>query len=221
MSKQLGIILGLILLLIAAAFAYTQLTKSSSNKPATQQTNTGQEETQASQTKGSIQSLLGVGKNVTCTITYPDNQGTGTIYVANDKMRGDFQTAGADGATIDSHMIRDGEFAYIWSDTVAKAGDKKQGTKINISEAEKMVKANSGQTQAADLNKEVDMDCSTWTVSNTSFALPTDVTFTDLTETLKQIQTPSGTMDDSKQSPCDQIPDAEAKASCIKALSGS
>src|SRR3989344_5588586 len=58
--------------------------------------------------KSSIKSLLAGGKNVMCTVKYPMDEETaeGKIYVAGQKMRGDFNMT-ISGKAMESHMISD------------------------------------------------------------------------------------------------------------------
>lgn len=197
-----------VVILIVAAGAFLMMSKRGQEAQPT--TVTQDQTSNESSTTGSIKSLLGSGRNVTCTITYPENGGSGTIFVANTKMRGDFTTV-ADTNTVESHMVSDGQFMYMWSGN--------QGTKISIEEATKVSGSPSPgttQSQGADINENVDMKCSSWSVDESKFAIPADVKFTDLSSILKSIPSPagsgSGSMD---KSICNQITDPQAKAACL------
>lgn len=190
----------------------------SSSKPSTDVAVTQEKsDSGESTTKGTIQSLLAAGKNVSCTYntSVDKNVTNGTIYVANKKMRGDFTVKAADVKEMESHMIQDGEFSYFWSTSTP------MGTKMKISELPKVSPFPGAQTQTADLNREVDMKCSSWSTDDSKFTPPTAVKFTDITDMMKIQTTPAPkTGGNSSVSPCDQITDPAAKASCVKAITG-
>lgn len=157
--------------------------------------------------KSSIKSLLSGGKNVICTVKYPDGEETaeGKIYVSGQKMRGDFNMT-VSGKAMESHMISDGSYVYSWS------SESGQGVKMKIDQTE--VKA-SPTSESVDIDKEVDMDCSSWGVDNSKFSIPSNIQFTDLSEMMMQTPAPGGQNQGS--SVCDQITDPAAKAACMKA----
>ena len=160
--------------------------------------------------KSSIKSLLSGGKNVTCTVKYPsaDQTAEGKIYVSGQKMRGDFNMM-VSGKAIESHMISDEAYIYSWS------SEAKQGVKFKVDQTE--AKA-SPTSESVDIDKEVDMDCSSWGVDNSKFSIPPDIQFTDLSEMMKQ--TPASGGQNQGSSACEAITDPAAKAACIKASSG-
>jgi len=205
MPKQTLLIAGgiIVVIIIAAAgfFLLKKPAQTPQESPTVQQTQ--QEE---SQTKGSIKNLLAAGKNQTCTIKYPagEQMGEGTVYVSSKNMRGDF-TFTSEGKTFDSHMIQDETYMYSWSSL------SPQGVKMKIAELEK-VQA-SPTTESVDLNQEVDINCSSWSVDSGKFTPPANVNFTETNLTPPQTQKID-------KSVCDQITDAQAKASCLQSLGG-
>lgn len=172
-----------------------------------------------SMTKGSIKGLLGTGKNVMCVIDSGAG-GASTVYVSGNNMRGDFTTV-AGSTTTKSHMVQDGDYAYIWTDGAT------EGSKMNIKAMQESAgnassSGQSAQDVTADIDREVDMKCSAWNVDNSKFEVPTNVTFTDLSAMMEKMAPGAGgnaapKMDSSY---CNAIPDAQAKADCISALSG-
>lgn len=206
MSKQIGIVIALVVLGLIGIVGYKQFNKSAAAP--TQDTSNSSQTTIGSgeaMNKGSIKSLFGQGKNVSCTIDYPDSQvQDGTVYVSGSKMRGDFSMM-TDGKTADSHMINDGTYIYSWSSVSA------QGTKMKVETVEEASQeVNTEQKQNVDLDTEVDYKCAPWSVDNSLFVPPANVQFVDFSESMKQIQ----------KSACDQIPDPDAKAACEKAMGG-
>lgn len=187
MNRQIGIIIGVIAILGILGFVgFTQMNKSSAPSD---QTASPQQSSESN--KGTIQSLLSAGKNVMCDLSYPDGGGQGTVFTSGNKVRGDFTVKVGEQAML-THMILDGENMYMWSDADNK------GTKFKIDATQKAsVPTN---TQTADLNKEVDLKCSSWNPEIDKFTPPSNITFTDFS------------------SVCDQITDPTAKASCLKAL---
>ena len=205
MPKQTLLIAGaIIVLIIVAAAGFFLLKKPAQTpqeSPTVQQTQQGE-----SQTKGSIKNLLAAGKNQTCTIKYPagEQMGEGTVYVSGKNLRGDFAMTSA-GKTFDSHMIQDETYMYSWSSL------SPQGVKMKIAELEK-VQA-SPTTESVDLNQEVDVNCSSWSVDSGKFTPPADVNFMETGTTPAQTQK----LDPSV---CNQISDPQAKASCLQSLGG-
>ncbi len=219
MQKNILLIVGaIVLLLVVGAVAFMQLGKSSSKPSADATVSQQKTDSGESMAKGTIQSLLSAGKNVSCTYTTgkDKNVTNGTIYVADKKMRADFTLQGADGKNMDSHMIQDGDYSYFWSSAMPT------GTKMKISALPKVTPAPNTQTQNADLNKEYDMKCSSWSVDGSMFTPPADVKFTDMTDAMMKMQASPTTKTggSSSTSPCDQITDPTSKASCVKAMSG-
>jgi len=213
--KNIGIAIGaiiLILILGAGGFLFMKYSKA----PATSSTQSAKPASNNS-TSDSILSLLSGGKNVNCSITYPDNKGTGTIFVADKKFAGDFTTTDTAGKETTGHMISDGTFMYIWS------GSMTTGIKMNLADA-KNTAQNAQNTQGVDINQKVGLNCSPWLPDNSKFTVPTNIKFQDMSELLKQFQpqvtTAPKTGTQTGASPCDQITDPTAKAACAKALQG-
>lgn len=214
MSKQTGIIIGVVAVLaILGVIAFTQL-----NKPQapTSQIASSEKQTEPtpSVTKGTIQSLISAGKNVTCNLTYPDGNGEGMVYVSGSKVRGDF-TVKVNESSMLTHMIQDGSgYFYMWSDT------DKTGTKFKFDpNAPKPSIKPSNQPEAVDLEKEVDLKCDPWTVDNAKFEVPADVKFTDMSQIMNNATKNMGSsVPKVDKSICDNIQDPESKAACLKAL---
>ncbi len=123
---------------------------------------------------GSIKELMARGSSE-CTVSnkVENSESSGTVYVGNGKMRGDFKSVTQNPAmTIESHMISDGEFIYTWSDAMP------QGVKIAVSNAETAGAKQSGQQDM--YNAQVNYDCDSWRVDEKKFELPSGVEFMDL-----------------------------------------
>lgn len=213
MQKKAGLVIGAIVIIVVliAFFMMQKTNPSTSSQSAKETQNTTKSESLGSATKGSIASLLAAGKNVSCTMTNPDGKGTGAIYVSGKKVRGDFTTMTDPSKEFKSSMIQDGEYAYMWSDA-----DKK-GTKFKVSAIPTPTPNSASTTDAVDINQEVDMNCSTWTVDPSKFIVPADVQFTDMSAMMEGMQG-QGTTNNSQKSICDSIADPQAKAACQSSL---
>lgn len=209
--KRFGIIAAVIvILLIGGAVAYMKF--GAQQSPQTNAPVAQQKESEENSMVGTLKSLLSGGKNVTCSVSYTGEQeSTGTVYVSDKKMAGDF-TVTVEDKKMNSHMINDGEFVYVWSD------DQTQGIKMSVTEVN--VTPPPGQeNQAVDLNKEANINCDTWAVDTGKFTPPVNVTFSDMTDLMMPKTSPSESMmEKTDTSVCDQITDPSAKTACEKAM---
>lgn len=214
MPKQTVLIGAVVAVVIAVLVGgYYMMSQKSSQTPGQTSTGTESQSNGEGVMKSSIKGLLGAGKNVMCTVKYDEASGEGTYYVSGDKMRVDYSMTSA-GKTIDGHMISDGTYMYSWTSELG------QGTKIKISAMEEMSAKSSPSSGSVDIDKEVDLDCSNWSVDESQFEVPTNVNFIDATESIQKIQEQTGKMQDSQKSACDAIGDATAKAACMQAIGG-
>jgi hypothetical protein len=207
MSKQLGIVIGAVGALVVIGTAAYMLFLNPQSSDRQSSADITESTQQDSTTANSLRELLGLGKNVTCTMTYPKGNGSGTVYVAGERVRGDFNTPGPEGEMMESHMIRDNEYGYFWTGA--------EGTKIKIDETQQAETTEKSQQESVDLDEEVDMDCSSWSVDNSMFNVPQGVEFTDLSEAMMMMQGEAGQNLEGLQSICDQIEDPQAKAACL------
>jgi hypothetical protein len=219
--KNIGIIVAAIIILLLAAVGGVFFLKYSKAPamPQTQSTNTqATKPTTGNSTSDSILNLLSGGKTVNCSITYPDNKGTGTIFVSDKKFAGDFTTKDASGKETAGHMVSDGTFMYIWSASMPT------GIKVNLENAKNMAQ-NSAISKSFDVNQKVGLNCSPWLPDNSKFTVPTNIKFQDMSELLKQLQpqvtTAPQTGTQSGTSPCDQVPAGAARTACLNALQSS
>ncbi len=128
--------------------------------------------------KGSLRSLLALGKNTMCTFTsvVENSTSSGTVYIAsNGDMSGDFTSQTKASGTITSHMIMKGGTSYVWSGA--------QGAKMNVSATEATTASNANQS--VDLDAQVDYDCKNWTRDDSKFVVPTNVNFIDIEAMMK------------------------------------
>src|ERR1035437_3352505 len=104
--KNIGIVIAAIILLLIVATGGIFFLKSSKSPAQTQSTNTqAAKPTSSNPATDSILSLISGGKTVNCSIAYPDNKGTGSIFVSDKKFAGDFTTKDTNGKETTGHMI--------------------------------------------------------------------------------------------------------------------
>jgi hypothetical protein len=122
----------------------------------------------------SLKSLIAYQGTQKCTFenSTENSDSSGTVYVANGEMRGDF-TSTAQGQTFDSHMIVKGNTSYVWGSSMPG------GFKMSFdSMAAPGGSSNSG---AVDPNAPVNYSCGSWDADASLFELPASVEFRDLT----------------------------------------
>ena len=170
-----NVIFIVIALLAAGGIGYKLMAKPSPKL----QTIVPQVENSKSRVKSSLRQMMGMGKSASCEVSANEAEGliSGKVNISGSKMMGDFKMSDEMGKMMDSHMINDGEFTYIWSSAAP------QGTKIKN---DTVAPAKSGQTQNGfDEDQEVDMECSDWSPASNSFTAPSDVEFFDMSNMMR------------------------------------
>ncbi len=213
-NKTLIIVIGVVVI-IGAIIGFMMM-----GKPSGEISNKNQVTPQAGNQKMSMKSLLASGKPQTCTFSNPGTEvggnSSGTMQIANGKMRGDFTTTVAS-KTTQSHMLMIDNVNYVWGDEMPF------GIKMNLSDFEK---PENQKNQAVDLNQEIDYSCNPGTNDPNAFNLPAGVEFKDMNAMMKGMMpatapgtTPSaGNMNTAQCGMCDSAPDAESRTQCRIAL---
>lgn len=118
----------------------------------------------------SMKDLVAKNKPLKCTFTQSTDMSTskGTLYIADGKVRGDFDISSS-GQTFKAYMITDGTSSFVWSSILP------QGFKVPLQNASNQ--ASTQPTQGVDYNQVLDYDCSSWVVESEFFVPPTNVTF--------------------------------------------
>lgn len=137
---------------------------------------------------GSLQDLLATNQKLKCTYSYSDTEtnltSEGTIYLSDEKMRGDI-SSNMEGTTYQSHMIKTGDEVYVWQD------GETQGMKMNFTELENQGYMEASEqdtaTTTVDLTTSYDYDCSNWIPDNKMFEAPAEVTFSDLSDLINSV----------------------------------
>ena len=170
----------------------------------------------------SLKDLLTANQSVNCSFDYtdPENniQQQGRVYVANQKMRGDFTVTQQDNESFTAHMMNDGEWVYMWGGPMGQ----NQGTKLKIEKSVETSDSVNQQNNNVDFDQNYNFNCDDWLFDNSMFDLPNDVTFTDLSVQLQQLQqintqTDTAPAANDQCAACDQVP-AEARTQCRQAL---
>jgi hypothetical protein len=171
MNKKIVVVIVILILLLLGGGALVM--KNKSTTPAGQSPLGGAtvEPTKATaaEAKGTIKSLLTSGVPQSCTFTSEKQASTsGTVYVSGGKMRGDFTTIN-EGQSMTGHLIIDSGYSYIWSDLLTR------GMKVALTEGQS---STGSGTQGMDVNQTVGYTCKPWSVDESKFTLPSNITFT-------------------------------------------
>ncbi len=167
-KKLIYVIVAIIVLGIGGFFVLGN----KSSKPPSTPTQTAVQPSTTPTNQQSLKDLLTGGGAKKCTFEYKEANSKGSVYIANSKMRGDFQ-APTNGQTINSHMIVDGTNAYIWMD------NQTQGFKMSWDSVANQPTQSRDQN-SIDINKKVNYKCDSWSVDNSQFSLPKGIEFKDL-----------------------------------------
>lgn len=164
---------------------------------------------------GSILNLLKRGKNVSCTYKMTNEAGTteGMVYMAGEKMKGEFKTVATNGQEFDSSIIRDSKYTYSWSSVMAG------GTKMKIekdAEQGESTEAEKDDTTKS-LEQDVDLKCKGWSVDNSMFVPPSNIEFKDLSAQVEQVEKTAEDLESQQKAVCDQL-SGQVKQQCLDAL---
>jgi hypothetical protein len=227
MSRQaiIAVVVAAIIILGAgAAFLYSQNKKTA--QPATTAAVTSPEPTKnlAAMT---LLDILNNKESAKCTFSYSGENGesSGTIYVAQQNARGNFDVV-VKGKKTTSNMIKSGDTIYFWGNEMP------MGVKMNIpvEELASKMQDNEQLKSVIDPNQKIDYKCTAWTVDNSLFTPPTNIKFismegivptTSKTTTKNPSQAPKVTGETSGNSEkcaiCNQLT-GEAKTTCLTQL---
>ena len=116
--------------------------------------------------------LMAAGQSVECSFEKKDGSQKGTMYVAGEKLRGEFLMKEG-GSEYTMHMIRDTEKMYTWGGPMGEG----QGMIMPVS---MQGRSPMGGPQTANMDEEMDFTCKPWSADAGQFQPPSDVTFQDL-----------------------------------------
>lgn len=166
----------------AAAFVLTRPddTASNNNQTASHDDHADHEdqqthEQQPTEQTTSIGQFMSAGENKEC--TYTDAESKGTMYFANgERLRMDYQGTGTDASS--GSMIVTNSKQYVWSN------GQKQG--ITFAFNKDQTAQNQSDTNSIDTKKEYTFTCKNWTVDESKFTPPNDVTFQDFSSLMNR-----------------------------------
>lgn len=175
---------------------------------------------------GSMKSILGMGMNLECTVSYqPEEYGAakseGTVFVSNNRMRGDSFVEVQDKQIVSSVIIRDEEM-YSWSEIDGEM----YGMKITLTD---LLAAQQSETvpdfrEPVPIDSDVDYNCRQWKdIDNSIFETPTNIIFKDYTDMLNVGMEygnsyEDGGMEANKCSVCEYLTGSD-KTQCMTAFS--
>jgi len=175
------LVVGAVVVLAIGAFAFFGMNKGSLPGVVKESVTSG---------GNSLRGLLTSGSNQQC--SFKDEDSEGTVYVAAERMRGNFTTT-VDGKTTVAHMIIDNNTMYNWVDgenTGFTFAFDPEDADVEEGEADTPTQSD----ESVDLDKEVDYNCSPWSVDNSFFTPPADVDFQDFSSMMPQgAEVPQGT----------------------------
>ena len=228
MNRTTLIIVVVVILIILGGGAFLLLGKSANSPLKSVQNQVAQMTTQ----KKSLSDFFSMTGSQKCTFTDKSNNSSGTLYIGDSKMRGDFQSQD-NGKTTATHMINDGKFVYIWTDG-QKSGYKmstdivkKQAAQVTMGPENNAPSEAQPSSGPVDMHQQADYSCGGWSVDNAMFTLPQGITFTDYSTmmqgAMQKVTVPpqQGLTNQQKQSECsqcDQVPAGAMRTQCRAAL---
>lgn len=183
MNKKVLIGLVVVVLVIAGGwFAYSQ-SKDKDDTQTKSSTDTAEntDDSIFGSSTNTLRGLLGY-KNAVC--TYSDQDVNGVIYVANkDRMRYNFTSVNPDHPS--GGMIMTDDVQYIWDDATKEGFMIRGGSDDEDVDSEGSSALNEDD-DSIDLDQEYEFDCKKWSVDQSIFTPPSDVTFADMDELIRQ-----------------------------------
>ncbi len=211
MNKNLLIGIGAVVLIGIAAFLVNSSQKSSLQEALTEVSQPQEEASGLGKISGTLKDLLVRGTPMECTYAYAVEGLTtsGTLYLSGKKVRGNFETTQGDGQPIESGMVQDGEYVYIWS------SQQPQGTKMKITDADLDETGSEGLAEEYDPmsfeEMNIDYSCKAWREDASFFAPPAEIEFLDLGQKMEEIG-------EAQCDVCDSLPEGEGKEQCLESL---
>ncbi len=219
MNKGLIIAIVLVVLVVGAGALLLSRNQSTSTPAAPSSQSNSEQTVNGESFSGNLLSLLSSGQSYTCTFGGADESGNefnGIVYVASgNKLSGEFSMVQPGGEPVQSNVIRDGTYNYIWSDLL------EDGLKTKIEEGDTSI---FGGDSASDIStglsdtENYHFNCNPGVSDNSMFIPPTNINFVDLSEQMMMIQEKNEAALEGKCDACDQIPAGDAQNQCLQAL---
>ena len=170
-------------------------------------------DTSSASQMASINELIAKGQDLMCTYSTVDEQGndnSGTVYLSNGRMSGDFTLTTPGQEPVNSHVINDGQYQYSWQE-----GDE-EGYKLSLDQSDQQM-ADDSQEQGEDgvnQDQNFDFNCQNWNVDEGRFVPPSNINFIDFTSQVQQAQENAA---DALEEACSGLT-GEARDACEAAL---
>jgi len=167
---------------------------------------------QAKTISGTINDLLKKKQNLKCTYQFKSDKQIlkGMMYLSNQKFKSEFKTK-INNQTITTYSLSDGKNLYSWT------SQNKQGTKINLKQAQKLDQQNQEANKDQNLkevNKQLQtkykLQCQKFTPKSNFFKPPQKIKFTDLGQMLQGLEK----LKQNTCNICNNLPQ-EAKQACL------
>jgi hypothetical protein len=145
--------------------------------------------TQIMTAKTALKDLLAGGKVEKCTWSAVENGNgvSGTLYVSGKEFRQETVTTDAKTqAKSQNYSLSDGTTIYTWGGMMGG-----RGIKISMASLENMVTGTpSGSPSQVNsvLNQQYQYQCEPWTADDSQFVPPTNITFSDMSQLIKNMQ---------------------------------
>lgn len=160
-------------------------------------------------------SLLARKMNLKCTFEHNDgtNVSSGTVYLADGSKRisGDFTIQQSGASPMEAHVIRSDGYNHMWGDFNPQSGVK---TKISKEEENKLFSTKDGGGIAEDTI----FDCVPWSVDESKFAIPSNITFMDVSAQMEQVNTQLDNVRAQQCAACLQAPEGTPREQCLTAM---
>ncbi len=171
----MGIILAVLVVIGGGVYMYT----SKDATPVVEDAGNLAGGTQPAGKKIPFSELLKQGGSYQCTVDQyvGDMTSKGTVFIDKDRIRGEFSTT-VQGMNVDTSMIVRDNFTYTWSSLMAGKGFKAKVVEVVGGDA--AVNTGTSGTYSFNASQIGDYDCKEWSVDESKFVLPTNVTFTEI-----------------------------------------
>ena len=176
-----------------------------------------QEDTDSLSGTATLKSLFSRNESMRCDVSYsgPENEVSGTLYSAADqlKFRWDFVTTTKSSGDIESHMIRDGDTQYMWSNGMS------QGMKMTVDP--ESLSTNMEAEESIDYNQNVSYECDAWSEDASAFEPPSNIEFQSFggNSGVGAQMDVQGQAEFDGCSACAQIPAGDSKEQCLASFS--
>lgn len=130
----------------------------------------------------SMKELMDSRATETCKFTSlsSENDTDGVVYVSGGMLRGDFVStmkSATGGRVVESHMLVDSSYVYIWSQSNSGVGMKISLAAMADGQA---AQGGAGGLALFDISRKLDLHCDPWSKNSSLFVRPKGVSFQDM-----------------------------------------